>query len=328
MAVILQATAENIARMAREILRGELVAIPTETVYGLAADAYNNKAVAAIYAAKNRPAFNPLIAHYPDLEMLKNDVCWNERAQKLAQKFWPGALTMILPKTANSNICNAACAGLPNIAIRVPAHNIIIELLKQLQRPVVAPSANASGKLSPVCAEHVQKSLAREIKWIIDGGQSTEGLESTIIDISKNRSVILRLGTITIEQIKQIIPDVELIDSVAGTNDSKVIAPGMMTKHYAPTKPIRIVPSPDSQPLGPAEALLVFGDESPWSHFTIIYNLSPQANLAEAARNFFALLHNMDSNPQISSIAVTLLPNEAVGAAINDRIMRAVAASK
>ena len=292
-------TAE-IAEAARRILAGQCVAVATETVYGLAADATNGAAVAGIYAAKGRPSFNPLIVHVPDLEAAECLAHFDDAARALAAQHWPGPLTLVLPARAENGIAALATAGLASIAIRVPAHPAMQQLLRVSGKPLAAPSANASGTISPTRASHVLKSLAGRIPLIIDAGATQAGLESTIIALTDGVPRLLRPGPI----------DLGLILSSGGD----IEAPGQLASHYAPTKPLRL--SVTSAVEG--EWLIGFGAMACHA------NLSADADLKEAAANLFDLLHQADAS-SAPKIAVAPIPAEGLGAAINDRLARAAA---
>jgi L-threonylcarbamoyladenylate synthase len=292
---------EAIAEAAALIKAGGVVAVPTETVYGLAGDATNGAAVATIYAAKGRPSFNPLIVHVPDLEAAEAIAVFGEAARALATAHWPGPLTLVLPLRADSGIASLVTAGLTTIAIRVPAHPAMQALLTSCGRPLAAPSANASGSISPTRAAHVASSLNGRIAMIIDAGACAVGLESTIIAVSENGAFrLLRPGPIDL--------------GLTLETGSNIEAPGQLASHYAPTKPLRLnaVAAEDD------EWLIGFGD--------VLGNatLSPSGNLIEAAANLFDLLHQADASP-CAKIAIAPVPGEGLGLAINDRLARAAA---
>lgn len=292
---------EAIAKAAALIKAGETVAVPTETVYGLAGDATNGEAVAAIYAAKGRPSFNPLIVHVPDLEAAERIAIFGEAARTLASAHWPGPLTLVLPLRAGSGIASLVTAGLPTIAIRVPAHPAMQTLLKSCGRPLAAPSANASGSISPTRAAHVAASLGGCIPMIIDAGACAVGLESTIIAVGGDGALrLLRPGPI----------DLGLLLEAGGT----IEAPGQLASHYAPNKPLRlnVVAAADD------EWLIGFGEIAGDT------TLSASGNLNEAAANLFDLLHQADASP-CAKIAVAPVPSKGLGLAINDRLGRAAA---
>ena len=289
-----------IAEAAKLILAGEPVAVPTETVYGLAADATNPEAVARIYEAKGRPSFNPLIVHVPDLSAAQSIGELSEEALALAREHWPGPLTLVVPLRADAEIASLVMAGLPSIALRVPGHPAMQALLKASGRPLAAPSANASGSISPTRAQHVLKSLGGRIPLIIDGGPTERGIESTIVAATGGSLRLLRRGPIEVPA-----------EPVSG---DAIEAPGQLASHYAPSKPLRL----DARAAEAGEFLIGFGD----IHGDA--NLSGSADLVEAAARLFDLLHQADESAK-PRIAVAPLPNEALGAAINDRLRRAAA---
>lgn len=314
---ILKPTKENIIFLAQELRKNQLVAMPTETVYGLAGDAKSEIAVSSIYKAKNRPSFNPLIAHYANIECLKKDVIFNDLAEKLASHFMPGPLTLVMKKNPKTkNICSAATAGLKTIAVRIPAHDIAHDLLTEFNGSLVAPSANISGCLSPVTAEQILASKITGLKWILDGGKTIKGLESTIIDVTEKIPVILRFGSIGDDAIRAVVGDLAYFNK--HDKRQKINAPGMGLKHYAPSCPVRL--STDNPQNG--EALLAFGNENIPQNFSFILNLSEQASIDEAASNLFDYLYQLDKMGA-SQIAVMPIPNIGIGKAINDRLTRA-----
>jgi L-threonylcarbamoyladenylate synthase len=291
---------EAIAEAARLILAGEPVAMPTETVYGLAADATNAEAVARIYAAKGRPSFNPLIVHVPDMESAQRIGKFSDKAEALARIHWPGPLTLVVPLRGDAGIASIVTAGLPTIAIRVPQHPAMQALLREVGRPLAAPSANESGSISPTRAQHVMQSLGGRIPLIIDAGRSERGLESTIVAVTTGELRLLRPGPIQIDA------------KVASCE--KIEAPGQLQSHYAPSKPLRL----NATTADPDEYLVGFGPVVGDA------TLSPPGDLVEAAARLFDLLHEADASPK-KTIAVAPIPNEGLGAAINDRLRRAAA---
>ena len=292
---------EAVAAAARLILAGEVVAVPTETVYGLAADATNAEAVARIYDAKGRPRFNPLIVHVPDLASADRIGKFSEEARGLARKHWPGPLTLVVPLREAFGIASIVTAGLPNVAIRVPGHPAIQALLHAVGRPLAAPSANASGAISPTRAEHVLKSLDGRIPLIIDAGPTERGLESTIVAATGGPLRLLRSGPIE-------------ISAAEVAQSSKIEAPGQLASHYAPSKPVRI----NAVRANPDEFLIGFGPV-PGD-----VSLSPSGDLVEAAARLFDLLHEADASA-MPRIAVSKVPATGLGVAINDRLRRAAA---
>ncbi len=303
----------SIARAAAILKAGGLVAMPTETVYGLAADAANPEAVARLYAAKGRPRFNPLIAHVTGLAMAKRHADFTPLAEALAARFWPGGLTLVLPAGDGASVCDLARAGLATLAIRAPAHAGAQALITAFGAPLVAPSANRSGRISPTRAAHVAADLGDRIDMILDGGPCEAGIESTILAIEANRAVLLRPGAIPAETIVDCICQSggEAVFAPAPGDDSTITAPGQLRSHYAPQARLRLNAG---APL-PGEAYLAFGPGKG------DLNLSPSGDLLEAARNLFAMLRALDA--QASAIAVAPIPETGLGAAINDRLRRA-----
>jgi L-threonylcarbamoyladenylate synthase len=297
---VLPFTDEAVAAATRLILAGQPVAIPTETVYGLAADATNAEAVARIYEAKGRPSFNPLIIHVGNLKEAQAIGDFSGEAIELAQTYWPGPLTLVVPLRRDAAIAAIVTAGLPTIALRVPAHPAMQALLRKTGRPLAAPSANASGSISPTRAEHVLKSLRGRIPLIIDGGQTERGIESTIVAATGGPLRLLRRGPIE-------------IDAEFGSSET-IEAPGQLASHYAPSKPLRL----NAALAGPDEFLIGFGDVEG------IATLSHTGDLVEAAARLFDLLHMADAAPQ-PRIAIAPVPEQGLGAAINDRLKRAAA---
>ena len=298
---ILPFSDEAIAAAARIVLEGEPVAVATETVYGLAADATNAAAVARIYEAKGRPSFNPLIVHVPDLAAAERIGLFSEEARALAGSYWPGPLTLVVPLRADAGIASLVTAGLPTIALRVPAHPAMQALLRATGRPLAAPSANASGSISPTRADHVRKSLDGRIPLIVDAGPTERGIESTIVAATGDRLRLLRRGPIEVEGAIEEAGDV-------------VEAPGQLTSHYAPSKPLRLKASEAEAD----EYLIGFGP------ITGDVSLSASGDLIEAAARLFDLLHIADASDK-PRIAVAPVPDSGPGAAINDRLRRAAA---
>jgi len=301
-----------IAEAARLLQAGKLVAFPTETVYGLGADATNDRAVAGIFAAKQRPRFNPLIVHVGGLEQAEAHAHFNPGARKLADAFWPGALTVVLPRRANCSLSALVSAGLETVALRVPAHPVAHQLLNESGVPIAAPSANASGRISATTAQHVETSLGRSVDLIIDAGPTPLGLESTVIGFEDGRPLLLRSGAITRAAIE------ETIGPLGEYSGHAIHSPGRLASHYAPRAPIRL----NAEMVAPNEALLAFGPRVPEGAAQTL-NLSVTGDLTEAAANFFAMLHMLDAVGL--PIAVMPIPQEGLGAAINDRLVRAAA---
>lgn len=304
---------KNWVHKAKKALENDdIVIMPTETVYGMAGNALSDSAIQKIYSIKNRPSHNPLIAHFHSVENIKQYVLWNENAEKLAQSCWPGPLTLILPLKENSGISNLATAGLYTLAVRMPAHPKARQLLAALDFPLVAPSANLSGTISPTSYEHV-KCFENNVAMIIDGGKCNEGLESTIIDLSHEQLVILRPGTISIGQLQNVILNVKMADHA----NQAIKSPGLLEKHYAPSIGMRL----NAETVLSNEALLAFGP-SPLKGASKTLNLSIDGQLDEAAHNLYKMMRALD-DPQFQSIAVMNIPNEGIGVDINNRLKRA-----
>jgi L-threonylcarbamoyladenylate synthase len=317
---VLKANAASVAEAARILAAGGLAAFPTETVYGLGADATDGRAVARLYAAKGRPAFNPLIAHVVDLKAAQALARFNPKAARLAKAFWPGPLTLVLPKTAKCRVADLATAGLDTIAVRVPHHTVALEILAAFGKPVVAPSANRSGHVSPTRAEHVQADLAGRIDLIIDGEATPIGVESTIIACLEE-PVLLRPGGLPRAAIERALEQ-KLAYAPAGSPhiEEAPLAPGMLGAHYAPRTRMRL----DVSRVDPGEALLGFGRrpaEGAGGALKVL-NLSARGDLIEAAANLFSHLRTLDA-AGAPVIAVMPVPHEGLGEAINDRLRRA-----
>ncbi|MFY9286997.1 MAG: L-threonylcarbamoyladenylate synthase, partial [Alphaproteobacteria bacterium] len=308
------ASLETIVKAAAMLREGKLVAFPTETVYGLGADATNDRAVASIYAAKNRPEINPLIIHIASVEAAKSLVEWNETAQSLADQFWPGPLTLVLKRRKNCPISLLASAGMDTLAIRIPAHPVARDLLKAVGLPIAAPSANASGKLSPTTALHVVESLGDKIDMVLAGGKSQIGLESTVLTLLSPEPTLLRHGAVTKEKLQRLLGSVG--DASLTLSEAPPSSPGMLASHYAPNQPLRL----NANSVNEDEALLAFGPTMIKGGATRL-NLSEIGDLDEAAANLFAMLHQLDQ-PKFKMIAVMPIPNEGLGVAINDRLKR------
>jgi L-threonylcarbamoyladenylate synthase len=308
---VLTADAQAIAAAAACLAAGGLVAFPTETVYGLGADAGNGEAIARLYAAKGRPAFNPLIAHVADVAAARRIGRFDAAAEALAHAFWPGPLTLVLPKQPDCGVADLALAGLDSVALRVPAHPVAQALLSAFHGPVVAPSANRSGHVSPTSALHVLADLRGRIDLVIDAGPCTVGVESTIV-ACLGEPALLRPGGVPREVIERVL-GVPL--AVATTAEEAPLAPGMLSSHYAPKARLRL----DAEAAEPGEALLGFG---PAPDATL--NLSPRGDLIEAAANLFSHLRALDASG-VKRIAVMKVPQEGLGEAINDRLKRAAA---
>jgi L-threonylcarbamoyladenylate synthase len=306
-APILQPTPDAITRAAATLRAGGLVAMPTETVYGLAARADDAAAVTKIYTAKGRPRFNPLIAHCADLTMAQREGQFSENALKLAAAFWPGPLTLVVDLAPTHTVSDLARAGLGSIALRVPAHPVAAALLKEIAQPLVAPSANPSGKISPTTATHVAADMSERLDLILDGGPCTAGVESTIIDARGAPPALLRPGSLAPAEIEAIWPG--LIRP--SQNPDAPQSPGQLLRHYAPNARLRLNASAPADD----EAFLGFGSGP------ATLNLSAKADLTEASANLFAMLRQLDAAHQ--KIAVAPIPNQGLGEAINDRLTRA-----
>ena len=326
MLTITPATTQAIDRAAATLRDGRLVAFPTETVYGLGGDGCDDRAVAAIFAVKGRPSFNPLIIHVASAAAAEQLAEFDAAARRLVAAFWPGPLTLVLPRRADCPVSLLASAGLETLALRVPSHPVAQALLTRCGRPIAAPSANRSGEISPTAAAHVAQSLqgADEaiLTMILDGGASTVGLESTVLDLSVSPPTLLRPGCITAEQIEAVIgPITRGPETVAG--EAPRPSPGMLTRHYAPHTPLRLA----AATVTTNEALLAFGPHVPPGAAETL-NLSPRGDLAEAAANLFAMLHRLDDGGRTgryAAIAVMSIPETGLGIAINDRLRRAAA---
>jgi L-threonylcarbamoyladenylate synthase len=315
---VVEPTASTITEAAKLLRDGGLVAFPTETVYGLGADATNERAVAAIFEAKGRPQFNPLISHVLDASEAKRFVGWTTTADTLAARFWPGPLTLVLPRAKDSAIALLCTAGLDTVAIRAPSHPVAQALIRAAGRPIAAPSANRSGAVSPTHAEHVAESLGERVPLIIDGGPCLVGVESTVLDLTAPVPTLLRPGGATREAIERAIGPIALSDALP-SGDQAHKSPGQLASHYAPARPVRL----NATSVAADEGLLAFGPSVP-SGAMLTANLSPTGDLAEAAANLFAQMRAMD-RPGIGRIAVMPIPETGLGLAINDRLRRAAA---
>ena len=291
--------------------RGDLVAFPTETVYGLGADATSDQAVAKLFAAKGRPSFNPLISHVPEAQAAFALGTFSADAKKLAAAFWPGPLTIVVPRAAKCPVSLLASAGLPSIALRVPDHPLALELLRAVDRPIVAPSANLSGRVSPTTAAHVKRGLGKKVSVILDGGPCSVGVESTVVSLMKTHATLLRPGGLSRREIEQ-----ALGHSLEVEEDSEQPhSPGQMESHYAPHAFLRLEATAPRK----GESYLGFG-----THENGPYTLSARGDVIEAAANLFRMLHEMDGLG-VKAIAVAPIPHEGLGEAINDRLRRAAA---
>ena len=319
---VIKAGSEAVAEAARCLAAGGLAAFPTETVYGLGADAQDGIAVARLYAAKGRPAFNPLIAHVPDLAAARRLAQFDPMAERLAAAFWPGPLTLVLPKAESCAVADLATAGLDSIAVRVPDHPVARDILTAFGRPVVAPSANRSGHVSPTTAQHVLADLRGRIDLIVDGGATLVGVESTII-ACLGEPALLRPGGVPRAAIERVLGfALGEAPLQGGTDEGEApLAPGQLASHYAPRSPLRL----DATFVAPGEALLAFGPQAPAGPEPArMLNLSARGDLIEAAANLFSHLRALDA-AGATGIAVMPVPHEGLGEAINDRLQRAAA---
>jgi L-threonylcarbamoyladenylate synthase len=312
-APVLEPTPNNLGLAATALREGRLVAFPTETVYGLGGDATTDRAVAAIYAAKGRPSFNPLIVHVGSAAAASRLVEMTPQAELLAARFWPGALTLVLPRKPRTKLSLLVSAGLNSAAIRVPAHPAAQGLLSMCGLPLAAPSANPSGAISPTRAEHVAAALGDKVAMILDGGPCRVGLESTVVSLLSATPKILRPGGVTREQLADALQTDIAIETTAAPEALR--SPGQMPSHYAPTLPVRL----GAVAAEPGEALLGFGPAA-----SATRNLSEKGDIEEAAANLFSMLRDLD-RPEFSGIAVMPVPEAGLGLAINDRLRRAAA---
>ena len=315
-ASILPANEEAIARAARLLRDGELVAFPTETVYGLGGDATSEAAVARIFATKGRPHFNPLIVHVPGLPEAEPLAVFDARAREAARRFWPGPLTLVLPRRTAAGLSLLASAGLDTVALRVPAHPVARQLLRAAGKPIAAPSANRSGRVSPTMAAHVAAEFDTGVALILDGGACPVGLESTILDLTGAVPVLLRPGGVSLEELAAVFGEI----AMPSAGEQTPRAPGSLPSHYAPSLKLRL----DAREPRPGEALLAFGPEGAPAGFAELLWLSRSGDPTEAAANLFASLRQVD-RPEFTGIAVMPIPEHGLGRAINDRLRRAAA---
>ncbi len=311
---LVAATPETIERAAVLLRAGELVAFPTETVYGLGADATNDRAVVRIFEVKGRPRFNPLIVHVPGLPEAEALAVFDERARSVAHHFWPGPLTLVLPRRDDSGLSLLVSGGLDTVALRLPVHGVDLDLMMETGRPIAAPSANRSGRVSPTTAAHVAEEFGADVAMILDGGPCQFGIESTVLDLSGPVPMLLRPGAVTVEELREFLGPIK-----AATAESTLRSPGQLPSHYAPMLPVRL----DVTAAWPGEALLAFGPTAPPGFAEVLF-LSRTGDLAEAAANLFAMLRRLD-RPEFTGIAVMPVPGEGLGRAINDRLRRAAA---
>jgi L-threonylcarbamoyladenylate synthase len=307
--------ASSLDEAARILLAGGLVAVPTETVYGVAADATNGAAVVAIFTAKGRPSFNPLICHVASVAMAESLADFTPLARRLAERFWPGPLTLVLPRKPDCPVHDLATAGLPSIGLRIPQHIATLEIISRVGRPLAAPSANPSEQLSPTTAAHVATGLGPRIDLIVDGGAAIAGVESTIIAPGESHAVMLRPGAIARSDIELLTGPLRSPEASEG-----ILAPGMMKRHYAPRARLRM----DASHVESGEAYLAFGSPPPGVLPSL--NLSIRGDLIEAASNLFAMLRTLDESHAM--IAVQTIPETGLGEAINDRLRRGTLLSR
>jgi L-threonylcarbamoyladenylate synthase len=310
-------TRRGLARAATLLRRGRLVAFPTETVYGLGADATSDRAIAGIYRAKRRPRFNPLIVHVADLRMARRLACFDARAERLVRRFWPGPLTLVLKRRPGARLSRLLGPALPTIAIRMPANPIALALIRATGRPLAAPSANRSGGVSPTRAGHVRTSLRGRVSLVLDGGPCRIGVESTVLDVSGRQARLLRPGGVPLEELQAVISPIQM---PAATPIGRLASPGLLASHYAPQRAVRC----NATAPRPGEAFLAFGKPPRTARGATVLNLSRSGNLDEAAANLFAMLQALD-RPEFHAIAVAPIPTRGLGRAINDRLKRAAA---
>ena len=306
-------TAKNIAHAAEVIKQGGLVSFPTDTVYGLGANVYNAQAVANIFKAKERPLFDPLISHIADIDFLSEYAITDDRAIALAKHFWPGPLTFVLKRKDNNPAIDLACAGLNSIAVRMPNHPVALELIRQSGVPIVAPSANRFKTISPTTAQHVRDSLDNKVDMILDGGACSIGVETTIIDLTGKHIIILRAGGMAREELEAFTGEKIYLSH---DNPDLPKAPGQLLKHYAPKMPMRI--NVEANDVKADEFFIGFGNVKGSQ-----LNLSPSGNLCEAAANLFAFMREAEKHTEYKGIAMSPIPENGLGLAINDRIRRA-----
>jgi L-threonylcarbamoyladenylate synthase len=316
--MILESKKENIEKAAKAIIDGEIVAFPTETVYGLGADGLNPTAVAKIFEAKERPSFNPLILHISSRDQLKELVdIESDSVYKLINNFWPGPLTLVLPK--KEIVPDIVTAGNPTVAIRMPQHPVAKSLIEMCGRPIAAPSANRFGLLSPTTAKHVEKQLGKRINIILDGGQSNVGVESTIVEVTKKKVMLLRHGGISLEQLKEVCDSIE----VKEINPNKPNAPGQLLQHYAPKIPMKFIDDISPTELeGKRIGVLFFKENNSDINFKHVEYLSKSGNMREAAANLFFHLHELEVK-ELDLILVEPVEAKGLGIAIMDRLTKA-----
>ncbi len=312
------ASPEAISRAVALLRAGEVIGLPTETVYGLAGDGLNPAALARIFEVKQRPLFDPLILHFADAASAFAVVAEvPEAAQKLAERFWPGPLTLVLRK--KEIVPDLATSGLPNVAVRVPVHPVAQALLRALGRPLAAPSANRFGRISPTDAQAVYAELGDAVPLILDGGPCAVGLESTVLMLAEDRPLLLRAGGIPLEEIEAVIGPVQIATPVG----ERPLAPGQLKHHYAPRKPLRLVREAKEIPAQTDAGWLAFGDAAAKTHPGVVENLSPAGDLREAATNLFRAMRALDDDSRVSALYAVPLPAHGLGLAINERLERA-----
>lgn len=310
MAKILEPNKDNISKAIAQLRDGFAIGMPTETVYGLAGDARNEKAIANIFATKGRPQFNPLISHISSFEMAYENGVFSPLAEKLAEHLWPGPFTIVVPRNPKSPVCDLACAGLETIALRYPKHEVALEIIKEFNAPIAAPSANISGRISPTNAQDVAIELGDRIAIIIDGGQCEIGLESTVVAVENDEITLLRKGFFTQSDIEKVLG--KKIAIADAQQPDKPMSPGMLLRHYSPNAKVRLNSSHKQN----GEIQIGFGN------MDCDFNLSQDENLTEAAANLYKMLRMADAqNPQ--AIIIAPIPNNGLGEAINDRLQRA-----
>jgi L-threonylcarbamoyladenylate synthase len=315
---VIETTARDIAFAAEVILQGDIIGMPTETVYGLAADATQGEAVARIYEAKGRPIFNPLISHVSDLEMAEENGIFSKEALQLATRFWPGPLTLVVPARPRSTISDLARAGLNSVALRIPAHPVALDLIRTLKRPIAAPSANRSGRISPTSAKDVIEELGEKVALVLNGGNTRIGVESTIISCIERDGLLrqLRPGGISYDEINATLDMRITRDIISGP----LISPGLLASHYAPLAPVRM----NCTEFREGDAILAYGsiETTQFPATSAVYNLSPSGDLRQSASNLFSALRELDAL-EPKAIAVMPIPATGLGEAINDRLSRA-----
>lgn len=313
---ILPLSSESLAPVGQWLRAGHVAALPTETVYGLAGKGTDEKAISRIFALKNRPQFNPLILHYAHLKDIERDAVFNQTAFLLAENFWPGPLTLILPRHPQSRIPLLVSAGLQTLAVRIPKSAFLQALITQEGFPLAAPSANRSGHISSTTAEHVLKSLGKEVDFLVDGGPCVMGIESTILDLTTETPVLLRPGALPLEKIESLLGK-PILSQKRDDSVVKILSPGLLTSHYAPRQPVRLL----ATSVESDEGLLAFGS-SPCEGSALTLNLSETENFIEAASRLFSYLHLLEAS-DVRQIAVMSIPERGLGKAINDRLRRA-----